>query len=99
MAVVLQGVVKGLYGPLEGTAVWRRLPSHDYLTSLSQFGFRQNHTIVFDHLVAPTAFYLRRAEYEAWFRDAALEDVEITWRNGNSWRGRGRKPATAAVPS
>jgi SAM-dependent methyltransferase len=97
MTVVLQGVVKGVYRPLEGTAVWRRLPSHEYLTSLARFGFRQNHSIVFDHLVAPTAFYLRREEYEAWFRDAALDDVEITWRNGNSWRGRGSRPAPAPV--
>jgi SAM-dependent methyltransferase len=99
LAVVLHGAVKGVYGPLHGTALWRRLPSNDYLTSLSRFGFRQNHTIVFDHLVAPTAFYLRREEYEAWFQEAGLEDVEITWRNRNSWRGRGRKPATAAVPT
>jgi SAM-dependent methyltransferase len=97
MTAALQGVVKGVYRPLEGTAVWRRLPSHEYLTSLARFGFRQNHSIVFDHLVAPTAFYLRREEYEAWFRDAALDDIEITWRNGNSWRGRGRRPAPAPV--
>ncbi|HXM55801.1 MAG TPA: methyltransferase domain-containing protein [Candidatus Dormibacteraeota bacterium] len=99
MAVVLQGLVKGVYGPLEGTAVGRRLPSAAYLASLSRFGFRQNHTIVFDHLVAPTAFYLRREEYAAWFEHAGLEDVEITWRNANSWRGRGRKPQTARVPA
>jgi SAM-dependent methyltransferase len=97
LAVVLQGVVKGVYSPLEGTALWRRLPSNAYLTSLSRFGFRQNHTIVFDHLVAPTAFYLRREEFEEWFRDAGLEDVEITWRNRNSWRGRGRRPAGVPV--
>jgi len=99
MAVVLQGVVKGVYGPLHGTAVGRRLPSSEYLASLSRFGFRQNHTIVFDHLVAPTAFYLRREEYTAWFDEAGLQDVEITWRNGNSWRGRGRRPEAAAVPA
>jgi SAM-dependent methyltransferase len=97
MAAVLQGLVKGVYGPLKGTAVWRRLPSNAYLTSLSRFGFRQNHTIVFDHLVAPTAFYLRRDEFEVWFTGAGLEDVEITWRNGNSWRGRGRRPLPVTV--
>lgn len=99
LAVALQAVVKGVYGPLEGTRLHRRLPSADYLTSLGRFGFRQNHTIVFDHLVAPTAFYLRREEYEAWFREAGLEDVEVTWRNRNSWRGRGRRPAPAPVPA
>jgi uncharacterized protein YbaR (Trm112 family)/ubiquinone/menaquinone biosynthesis C-methylase UbiE len=99
MAVALQGVVKGVYGPLENTALGRRLPSSAYLASLSRYGFRQNHTIVFDHLVAPTAYYIRREEYEAWFRDTGLEEVEITWRNQNSWRGRGRKPVAAVVPS
>jgi SAM-dependent methyltransferase len=97
MTAALQGLVRGVYRPLEGTAAWRRLPSSDYLTSLSRFGFRQNHSIVFDHLVAPTAFYLRREEYEAWFTDAGMEDVELSWRNRNSWRGRGRKPAVAAA--
>jgi SAM-dependent methyltransferase len=97
MAVVLQGLVKCVYGPLHGTAVGRRLPSSDYLASLGKFGFKHNRTIVFDHLVAPTAFYLRREEYEEWFRAASLEDVELSWRNGNSWRGRGRRPAPVPV--
>lgn len=90
LAVVLQGVVKGVYRPLEGTALFERLPSHAYLSSLARFGFRQNRSIVFDHLVAPTAFYIGRGEFEAWFRENGLADVELSWRNENSWRGRGR---------
>lgn len=95
LALVLQGVVKGVYRPLHGTGLFERLPSRDYLYSLSRFNFRHNATIVFDHLVAPTAFYLRRDEFEAWFRENGLEDVEISWRNQNSWRGRGRVRAAA----
>jgi SAM-dependent methyltransferase len=105
LAVVLQGLVKGVYGPLRGWSVSQLLPSSAYLTSLSDFSFRQNHNIVFDQLAAPTAFYIRREEFEAWFGENHLDDVEITWRNENSWRGRGRLsggpegPAEARSPS
>jgi SAM-dependent methyltransferase len=98
LAVVLQGVVKLVYRPLRGTAVFSRLPSAEYLLSLSAFGFRQNYSIVFDHLVAPTACYIKRQEFERWFTENGLQEVEITWRNQNSWRGRGRVGgATAAA--
>ena len=93
LAVILQGVVKGVYRPLKGTRVFDRLPSREYLHSLSRFGFRQNQTIVFDHLVAPTAFYLKREEFEAWFTENGLREIELSWRNQNSWRGRGEAPA------
>jgi SAM-dependent methyltransferase len=95
IAVVMQGLVKGVYRPLKGTSIFRFLPSHDYLYSLSAFRFNHNYSIVFDHLVAPTAFYIKREDFASWFADAGLEDVEISWRNQNSWRGRGRRPANA----
>jgi SAM-dependent methyltransferase len=90
LAVILQGLVNGIYRPLHGTELFKRLPSHDYLYSLSRFGFRQNLSIVFDHLIAPTAFYLKRDEFETWFLENGLEDIDISWRNQNSWRGRGQ---------
>ena len=90
MAVVLHSVVKGVYGPLRRTPLFEALPSHDYLYSLSSFSFRRTYNIVFDHLVAPVAFYLRREEFESWFRHSDLRDVGISWRNRNSWRGFGR---------
>jgi SAM-dependent methyltransferase len=95
MAAILHGVVKGVYRPLRRTAIVRPLPAHAYLISLADFNFRQNYNIVFDHLVAPTAFYLKREEFEAWFQRAGLEAVELSWRNQNSWRGRGRLPGMA----
>jgi SAM-dependent methyltransferase len=76
--------------------VYRRLGSGtrlfyaDYLRYIAEFPFREVHTIVYDHLTAPTAFYIRRSELERWFRDARLEDVVIAWHNRNSWRGFGR---------
>lgn len=70
------------------------LPYFDYFAWLSQFGFRHNHHVVFDHLVAPVAHYIPREEFEEWFRAAGLSDVLITPRNNNSWRGMGVKPVS-----
>jgi uncharacterized protein YbaR (Trm112 family)/ubiquinone/menaquinone biosynthesis C-methylase UbiE len=93
LAIVFHAVVKGIYGPLRRTAALRLLPLGDYLASVSSFTFRQNYNIVFDQLVAPTAHYLRGQEFEAWFQRAGLEHVELSWRNRNSWRGRGQRPS------
>ena len=96
LALGFHGLAKGVYRPLSGTAAERILPLDAYMTSVARYGFRQNYTIVFDQLVAPTAAYIRGAEIEEWFGDSGLEDVRITNRHGNSWRGQGRAPATPA---
>lgn len=82
---------KLVYGPLNrnGSSIARHLFYNDYLNAISSFGWREQHTIVFDHLVAPTAFYISREEFETWWRDINARDVEISWHNKNSWRGRG----------
>ncbi len=82
---------KLVYGPLNrrGSSLAKHLFYNDYLNSLSSFGWREQHTIVFDHLVAPTAFYISREEFETWWRDIGAREVEITWHNKNSWCGRG----------
>ena len=56
---------------------------------ISKFSFRDIYSIVLDHLIAPTAFYLRREEFERWFEIASLNEVKISWHNRNSWRGMG----------
>ena len=66
-----------------------RLPYRDYLLSISDFSFAENFWNVFDHLVAPTAFYHSREEVEDWFATTNLQQIEITARNNNSWRGTG----------
>jgi SAM-dependent methyltransferase len=87
---------KLLYGPLnrsrDGQSIAKHLFYNDYLKAIAPFGWREQHTIVFDHLVAPTAFYLSRAEFETWWRDIGAEEVAITWHNKNSWCGFGRLP-------
>ncbi|HUF70515.1 MAG TPA: methyltransferase domain-containing protein [Longimicrobiales bacterium] len=70
----------------------RRLPYAEYLNYIAQFPFKEQRTIVFDHLVAPVAYYLRRDEVEGWIQRAGLECVSLQQHNGNSWR------ALSAVP-
>ena len=85
---------KLVYGPLNrsatGSAWARHLFYNDYLSVISKFGWREQHTIVFDHLVAPTSHYIRREDFEAWWRDVEATEVMIGWHNKNSWRGFGR---------
>ena len=75
----------------------RRLPYGEYLGYIADFPWREQRSIVFDHLVAPVAHYIRRDEFEEWFARAGLVDVTITRHNANSWRGLGRLPAPAGV--
>jgi SAM-dependent methyltransferase len=85
---------KLVYGPLNrangGANLARHLFYNDYLSAISQFGWREQHTIVFDHLVAPTSHYIQREDFAAWWRDVAAEEVTIGWHNKNSWRGFGK---------
>jgi SAM-dependent methyltransferase len=81
---------KLIYKPLDKTLLGKRLFYRDYLTHLGDFGWREQHNIVFDHLVAPTAFYISREEFEAWWKNIGAKDVEIIWHNQNSWCGFGK---------
>lgn len=86
---------KLVYRPLNqigNGAIAQHLFYNDYLLAISDFGWREQHTIVFDHLVAPTAFYISRDEFEEWWRELGATDVVISWHNKNSWRGLGRVP-------
>jgi uncharacterized protein YbaR (Trm112 family)/ubiquinone/menaquinone biosynthesis C-methylase UbiE len=97
LALPLQVILKLLYSPRSthpaARALRPRLPYRAYLTWLAGFGLRHNHHVIFDHLVAPTAYYIPRADFAAWFERAGFEDVTLSWRNQNSWRGFGRLPA------
>jgi SAM-dependent methyltransferase len=85
---------KLVYGPLNrsngGSKLARHLFYNDYLSAISRFGWREQHTIVFDHLVAPTSHYIQRKDFEEWWRDIEARDVVVGWHNKNSWRGFGR---------
>lgn len=87
---------KLVYGPTRGKILGRKLPYGEYLAYIAPFPFREQRSIVFDHLVAPVAFYIRRDEFEGWFARAELQDVSIEHHNDNSWRGFARVPFRAA---
>lgn len=93
-AACLYLATKLVYGPLNsrknGSALAQHLFYNAYLAAIAPFGWREQHTIVFDHLVAPTAFYIARDDFERWWRDVDATDVVIGWHNKNSWRGWGR---------
>jgi SAM-dependent methyltransferase len=82
---------KLIYRPLNKGAkpLARKLFYNEYLNHLGSFGWREQHNIVFDHLVAPTAFYISREEFEDWWKEIGAENVEIIWHNRNSWCGLG----------
>src|SRR5215510_12523886 len=72
---------KLVYGPVNrsqrGAALAGLLFYNDYLNSISRFGWREQHTIVFDHLVAPTAFYISREEFADWWHEASAKELQI----------------------
>jgi SAM-dependent methyltransferase len=86
-----------VYGPTQGRLLGRPLPYGAYLSYIAPFPFREQRSIVFDHLVAPVAHYIARDEFAAWFSDAGLADVQIEPHNANSWRGFARISAEAAA--
>ena len=93
-AAALFLATKLVYGPLNrsGSSVGQYLFYNDYLSAIAPFGWREQHLIVFDHLVAPTAFYISREEFESWWREIGATDVKISWHNKNSWCGLGTIP-------
>ena len=65
----------------------------DYMKYLRDLGFAETLNIVYDHLIAPTAAYVPRAEVERWFATAAIDAPTLTWVQKVSWAGVGKKPA------
>lgn len=62
------------------------LPQYHFLNYLSRFSFSIIHNIVFDQLIAPTAFYLTKQEVEQWFTHHKIKQAILSHRNCNSWR-------------
>ena len=92
LTLVLQILLLTLYRPAVRRS-WLKscLPYHSYLCSISGYSFRENFLIVLDHLIPEIAFYIREEEFRAWFNKAMLQDIVITRRFQNSWRGFARK--------
>jgi SAM-dependent methyltransferase len=86
-------VTKLVYGPIgkiAGPRAAQRLFYGQYLSTLAEFDWREQHTIVFDHLVAPTAHYVSRPRFEEWWQCVGVPDPVIGFHNQNSWRGLGQ---------
>jgi SAM-dependent methyltransferase len=99
LSVPLYAALKLVYGPVHRNRKLATLKSHlpyaEYLCAISSYSFAENFWNVFDHLVAPTAFYHSRDEVEEWFAAAGIKEIEISPRNENSWRGTGTLPEIA----
>ena len=82
---------KLIYKPLNKGAklIAKKLFYNDYLNHLGTFGWREQHNIVFDHLVAPTAFYITKTDFENWWNEIGAQETQIIWHNQNSWCGFG----------
>ncbi|MBS3159287.1 methyltransferase domain-containing protein [Candidatus Woesearchaeota archaeon] len=66
-----------------------KISFYDFFYYLKKLGFYRTNSIIFDQLLAPTAFYYTKKEISSWFIN--LHDVKISWRNKNSWRGTAKK--------
>jgi hypothetical protein len=93
LTVPLFAATRLLYGPTRGRLLGMRLPYGEYLSYIAPFPWREQRSIVFDHLVAPVAYYIARGEFEKWFERAGLDDAHIEHHNANSWRGHAQVPA------
>lgn len=63
----------------------------DYMYFMSQFNFDEIALIVFDHLVPTLSHYISLEELKMWFESNLMNNIRITPRNNNSWRGYGIK--------
>jgi SAM-dependent methyltransferase len=87
---VLFASIKCVYQPFERLGI---KPFYaDYMHYLRDLGFAEAQHIVYDHLIAPTAVYLPRAEVERWFDSAGITARSLTWVQKVSWAGVGHKP-------
>jgi SAM-dependent methyltransferase len=74
---------------LYATEAGAGLPYRGYIRNLAPLPLREIHSIVFDQLVTPIAYYLPETEVRSWFDVDGLSDVSISWHNQNSWCGSG----------
>lgn len=74
------------YNNLQTKAKW--LPElfyQEYLAYIGKFDFNEIESIVYDHLIAPVAYYIPKSELKSWFTGKQFSDLIIRWHNKNSW--------------
>ncbi len=55
------------------------------MSYIAKFDFEEIDNIVYDHLVAPVAYYLPREEVVSWGSSIDPAFSQIRWHNQNSW--------------
>lgn len=95
VAFILSGIlwiiIKGIYLPFKKIGLNSILPLSDYFLYFEQLSFRIFWGTVLDKMIPPISYYYSRDEFESWFKQAGLKQILIEMRNGNSWRGIGKK--------
>lgn len=81
----LFAAIRLLYRPGPDGRGPARLPYGQYFASMYDFPFRELHSIVFDQLVTPVAYYLPEQRVRGWFAGSAFRDVQVRWHNQMSW--------------
>jgi SAM-dependent methyltransferase len=97
LAIPLFTAIRLVYQPAERfealAFLRKRLFYYDYLVWLGKYcGYRQQALVIHDHLTPTIAEYIPHEEFASWFTEQGLQDVTITSRANNSWRGFARKP-------
>jgi len=97
IAIPMYLILKGIYRPVGNSKRLAGLKKYlfyfDYLYFLGQFGFHEQAIIVLDHLVPALAEYIPHDEFARWYSENGFQDVVITSRARNSWRGFGVRAA------
>lgn len=96
LAAILYGLIFGVYLPIQRSQrlkpLGRFLFLFDYLCWLGTHfpSYRGIALVIFDHLMPERAEYISHAEFQQWFSENQLQEVMITAKANNSWRGFGK---------
>ncbi len=91
LAVILFLVLKMIYLPVKKIAILKLLRSllfyYPYLSYICEFDFNEINNIIFDHIVAPTSYYLSKNDLENMVKPLS-DKFLLEWHNKNSWKAR-----------
>lgn len=101
LATILFFIAQYIYLPWhELRAIASYLPAlfyESYISYIASFDFEEIDHIIYDHLVAPVAYYLPREEVKAWGASSEFKYSRIRWHNQNSWTLVVSKDVSAAT--
>lgn len=85
----LYALIRTLYRP-DKNGKGPALPYGDYFASMHAFPIDELHSIVFDQLVTPVAFYLNEETVKSWYA-VGFTDVAVRSHRGYSWSATARR--------